>query len=107
MLPVYRDKYIVAQDMGASFVGPIINTKGNSGFSVQAIYIGAPTGTLSVQGSNDGLNWSDLPGAAAIAGPDSFLFNLGEVWFRYARLSYVRTGGAGTLSANVYTKEVM
>lgn len=108
MRSIYVPEYISSQSMGASFTGPTIATAASEGLCFQAVWVGATAaGTLRVQASNDGVVWTDLTFTdQVVAGPDSYLANLSGIFFQYARLAFVRTGGTGTLDADLYTKEI-
>jgi len=108
MRPIYRPDYIEAQSMGASFNGPTVTTSSSDGICFQAVWVGATAaGTLRVQASNDAVVWTDLPATDyVVAGADSYLANLSAIYFQYARLVFVRTGGTGTLEADVFSKEI-
>lgn len=72
-----------------------------TGAALQASWTGTPTGTLSVEGSIDGINYSDI-GASIPTQPagaaGSVLLNLVDLQFRYARMSYTNATGSGGLT---------
>lgn len=76
-------------------------------FSIQSVVSGAPTGTLSVEVSNDNTNWSQADSVALSGGPINWAWVSREYPFKYLRLSYVRTSGTGSISAFVRGKGVM
>lgn len=43
--------------------GPGVEVKGARSYGIQTILTGSPTFSLTVQGSNDGVNWVDLSAA--------------------------------------------
>lgn len=83
-------------------------------FSVQAVFTdAAATGTLKIQMSNDvndatnpakpftPTNWTDITGASvAVAGVAPVAILLTLVSYRWLRVVFTRTGGAGTFSAS-------
>lgn len=89
------------------------------GFAVQVAWSGGPaTGTVKIQGSCDPggtapggssatvTNWSDIAGATlAVAGASgNGIVNLDATYYKYARVFYTKTAGAGTLTARVQSK---
>lgn len=75
---------------------------------------GAAAGTLKVQGSNDPngagvfidwvpTNWVDVPSATVTvaAGATSLIAPIANMCYRWLRLVWTRTGGAGTLTVNI------
>lgn len=80
--------------------------------SVQFSYTGTPTGTLTIEVSNDApvinvgtgtatpTNWTPYPAATqAVAGAaGAWVMNLPDIGFRWLRAKYVNTSGTGTFS---------
>lgn len=108
MRPVYRSDYIVDASMGADVNASAIPTSSSEGLSLQAIWTGGTAaGTIKLQASNNGTDWSDLPGTSqTVAGAGSFLWNLYSIFFQYVRIKFVRSAGTGTLNANVFSKVI-
>jgi hypothetical protein len=78
--------------------------------SVQAVAAGGgpPAGVLKLQASNDppsfqaAQNWSDISGASVnITGVGVFLIPKTEVCYRWIKVVYTKSGGAGTLTVNL------
>lgn len=106
--------------MAASFTGAAIHLESLQGFSISCFWTetGAPLeGTLTIQGSNNAFadntsnqeradaRWDDLPGFLAVVdGNGSFFWNVGECYFKAARISWTRSTGSGTLTAYIYAK---
>lgn len=84
--------------------------------AIQAVWTGATAiGTASLQISNDNVavpaagsanpgvnvvNWSTYTGSTtSISGAGNFLWNLNNVGYRWLRLNYTSSSGAGTLNA--------
>lgn len=78
------------------------------GYSIQAFYLdGSPAGTLSLQASNDGTSWCEIPGTpVTVTGTGSFLWNVSSSNYRYVRLAWVTAGGGSTghLSAIAFVR---
>jgi hypothetical protein len=85
-------------------------------YSIQAVYTGAPVGSLKLQASNDPLptgtgaaesvtNWTDITGSteAVAAAGSSLWVDLAAV-FQWVRVYYTKTSGTGTLSARIVVK---
>lgn len=85
---------------------------------LQAVWTGAPVGTLYVQTSNDvgqtlpdgtvgGItNWTTYTGSATAAGgaAGDFAWHIWATGFKWVRLAYLFTSGSGTLNARVNQK---
>ncbi len=72
---------------------------------------GTATGTLKIQGSNDGVTYVDLPNSGttaniAVAAPASYLFNVINVYYNYVRCVYTNATNSGTISLNMNIKGV-
>lgn len=73
------------------------------GYSVQAVYTGAPVGTLKLQASLDQVTWIDVADSSqSIAAAGSFLWNVSDVQYPWTRLIYTKTSGTGTLNAQLF-----
>lgn len=75
------------------------------GYSIQAVYTGSPAGVLTLQASNDGTNFCDIPGTAfTVSAAGSFLWNVTGSNYLYVQMTWVPTSGSGTLSAFAYIR---
>lgn len=96
-----------AQSLGASFsTAPKTMDAKVSGYSVQLIYTGAPVGTFSLECSNDGANWDTVPDTTvAISAAGTTLYNVAAVFYKFARIKFVRTSGTGSMDAYFFGME--
>lgn len=92
------------------------------GYAIQAVYTGAPIGTLSLQASCDSTgrqtqvssggpdsvtNWNTITNSPqAISGAGAFTWNVNGSFYNYVRLVYVNTSGTGVLTAKMSEKGV-
>ena len=87
-------------------------------YSIQAVWAGAPVGSLFLQISNDivpvdpssgnpvgsdpagnVINWTTYTGSStAVSGSGNFVWNVTDVGHRWVRVAYVPTSGTGSLS---------
>lgn len=93
----------------------VFNIQDMSLLSVHLIWTGTPTGTFTVQGSNqyDSTNpnaaadWVSLslsPAPAAGGSASSALVNLAQLGFAYLRVTYTNSAGSGTLNVYAFGK---
>lgn len=87
-------------------------------YSMIAIFVGAPVGSVKIQVSNDNVpvaqgvnpslnvvNWVDLPSSTqAVAAAGQFFLKDQDIGYLWARLVYTRTSGTGTLTVNATIK---
>jgi hypothetical protein len=101
-------RLITAASMAASFQSDNISLVQKGGFSIHAIFTGAPVGSIYVAVSIDGSNWIVLSDSAAtiIAAGDVF-YNVTDSKYKLARLHYAFTSGSGSMDAFFSTKEVV
>jgi len=96
-------------NMGTSVQSLAGNCTNVLGYCIQAIWTNGsnPIGSMSVQASNDGTNWSDIPNSTLpVSGNNgNNIFNIGKhAYYNFARLSYVRTSGDGNLVITFVSK---
>jgi hypothetical protein len=97
------------QDIVSSSFSPPY--EGNSGFAVQANWIGNPVGSIRLQASMDDMDhliWADIPSTAQpVTGTNgSFIWNIPYARYRYVRVKYTFGAGSGTLEINRNTGRV-
>ena len=88
----------ISNNMGSSFFSLPGNVTNVSGYSIQAVWTNgsSPIGTMSLQASNDSVNWSDIPNSSLpVAGnADNNIFNVSKhAYYNFVRLKYIRTSG--------------
>lgn len=99
-LPMFTKnvKIIDALSMGASIDSPTQDNSESTGYAVHAIWTGAPVGSVSVQGSNDSVNFVEVAADDTAGAAGQYLLNVEHQHYRYVRVSYIRTSGTGSLT---------
>ena len=82
--------------------------------SIQAVYTGAPVGTLILEVSNDIIKinptvanqsanvvtWTTYTGSSvSVSAAGDFVWNLTDIGYRWLRMKYTKTSGTGSLTA--------
>lgn len=88
---------------------PVIDLRGYRGFTVQAVWTGTPTGSISIECSADDQAPNDWDTVAdttvAIAGAAGRqVYNLREQNYSFARVKYVGASGSGSIRGNITKK---
>lgn len=96
-------------NMGTTLYSLPGNVTNVSGYSIQAIWTNgsSPMGVMSVQASNDAINWSDIPNSSlpVLSNSDNNIFNVSKhAYYNFTRLKYVRTSGDGILVISMVSK---
>lgn len=77
---------------------------------IEVNWTGTPTGTLTVQVSNSGTNFTALTFSPTITQPAGTAatigLNINQLPFRYLLLQYVNTSGSGVLTAVAQVKDL-
>lgn len=105
MRTLYISDYISAGDMSGNITGDTIALEYMHFAAAVGTVTSASTltGDLVLQASNDGTNWIAIT-TTAISGNGSSAFTLTNTAYRYARLTWTRSGGSGTLNATFSAK---
>jgi hypothetical protein len=83
------------------------NTSGASGFSAQCVVTGSsPVGTIGLQKSNDGVNWSTEATATAISGAATFFFERIDPVAKYYRVTVTVTSGTVLVDHHILVKSL-
>lgn len=102
-LPIHKfnTQLIAAGDMNGDITGTGYEVNEARTVSIQAVWSGSsPIGTLHIQASCDGTNYTDVSGGSqAVSGnTGTLLFNLQDIGYAYLRAFYDNTSGTGTLT---------
>lgn len=90
--------------MAGSLVSLPLDLQQINGFSFQAIYTGTPTGTFTIECTNDtptggSTVWVTVDGSSySNVGAGSYMWNLINQFYYFARIKYTFISGTGTLS---------
>lgn len=97
---------VVNQSMGANYTSPAFKLDQVMMFSIEATWTGTPTGNISLQASNDGVNYYQISGTSQATGgaAGGFLWNVSNAGYLYVQLYYAFTSGTGTLNATGTSK---
>jgi hypothetical protein len=73
--------------------------------AVQAVFSGAPVGSLKLQASVDGTTWTDVANSTvAVSAAGDCLWNITDIGFPLMRCVYTKTSGTGSLTVTVEGK---
>lgn len=77
---------------------------------IEMAWTGTPTGTLTVVGSNSGLNWFSLTFNPALSQPTGsalvYGIDLNQYPWKYVMLQFVNESGSGTVAAYAQLKDL-
>ena len=82
----------------------VINIQQLSGYSVQTTFTGSPSGTLTINGSNDGINFSVVQ-TQAVSSSGTYLYNTYNVHYIYVQVNWVGSG-TGTITSIFTAKDL-
>lgn len=83
-----------------------VNISDASGYAVQMIWTGTPTGTLTIKGSNDNSTFGTVATVATGGASGNSLTNIEKAHYAFVRVEYTHTSGAGTLTVYVSGKNI-
>ena len=93
---VFQKKMIDTVLMNADIASTGLPLDYMVGVGVQAVWTGTAGGSIKLQGSNDGVNWADVPDTTVtVSGAGGTLWNVRDVFYSWIRCSFANTGGAG------------
>lgn len=113
-------KTLVACDMSlASCTSIGLDINQLTSYAVQAVFTGAPVGTLTLEISSDDVlvvpgtnpaanvtHWTTYTGSSqAVAAAGSFMWNVFPAGYRWMRMVYTKTSGTGSLSSTFNGKD--
>jgi hypothetical protein len=76
--------------------------------AIQAVWTGAPIGSLELLISNDGFNFSVYTGSVTVvSGPGNFMWNLAVLGFNYLQVNYTFGSGTGTINISANYKGIV
>lgn len=105
-LPIFmfNNHAISAFSMVGNTDSGVIDIAEASGYCVHAIYTGSPTGTITINASNDGINFSQIANQSLTGSGGQFLSNQIGSYYRYVRVNYVFSSGTGILDCYISGK---
>ena len=97
-------KYLFNQPLTSNFNGELITNNEITYISFQCVWTGTPTGTLVLEGSNDGSNFITLTNMTqALSGSTgSYVFEFIKPTFQFMRIRFQYASGSGSLNVNVF-----
>ena len=99
---------IVDGDMSEDITGPSTNILYTDRVGFQLSWTGTPTGSFSIEVSNDEVVWVALTLSATVtaAGSADDAFIDAETAAKFIRVKYSDTSGSGTLQAHITAKSI-
>lgn len=93
----------------ATITSDAVQVEHVANLAVQIVTTGTHSGTLKLQASLDGSNWSDIPDASiAVSNAGAYFVNVSNIGFDYVRMVYTKSAfTSGVISsAKITTKGI-
>jgi hypothetical protein len=110
-LPTFDGTGNANPSMNVNIVSQFIDIRNTSGFSFQCVWTGAPVGALRIEVTNmepsPASLWEPMPNSnIAVSGAGSQIFDVGECFVGWARISWISTSGTGTIQIYHVVKDL-
>jgi len=92
--------------MSATRTSEVIDIGNTSGHAVHAIWTGTPVGNLTVEASNDGVNFFVLATQAAGGAASQYLLNSNGAHYQFIRVVYTFSSSTGVLNCYISSKSI-
>jgi hypothetical protein len=106
-LHVFNEPIYSAQALTSSSSSNSQNLDECRSYCIAAVITGSPVGSLQVKGSNDGINFGNVPGSqftVAISAAGTYLIADPSPDYSYVQLDYTFTSGSGFITALINAK---
>jgi hypothetical protein len=107
-----NDKIVDGVSVATSFESEAVLLDQIYGYSMHAIFTGAPNGSIKLQASNDETresssisNWIDVANSSqSVAASGQFFWNVDASFYKWVRVAYVAASGTGACTVNYAAK---
>lgn len=97
-------RLLTAGDMSANVESAVQNLNQDFGFAMQAVYVGAPVGTIKLQASVNGVDYGDVANSSfAVSAAGTSIWNV-QSEYLWIKVVYVATSGSGSLDVYIITR---
>lgn len=111
---ILRTALATAAAMSAGVTSAGVDMNQINAGAVQAIFTGAPVGTIKLQISCDPVtlvtsvtNWADYSGSSqSVSGAGTFIWNFFNAGYQWLQLVYTPASGSGSLTVNFTGKRI-
>lgn len=106
-LHVFNERIYTSQSLAATSTSLSQNIDEIRSYCISAVITGSPVGSLQVKGSNDNINFGNVPGSQftiAISAAGTYLISDTLPAYSYVQLVYTFTSGTGSISATINAK---
>jgi hypothetical protein len=102
---VFEYKLVTAASMNANIISPSQQLTFMMNCAIQALWTGAPVGSLSLLISNDNITFSSYTGSTTpVDGPGNFMWNILTTPYPYIQVLYTFASGSGALNITLNGK---
>lgn len=101
-----NNKVFNAVSMTTNLTSVTIDLSETTGYALHAIWTGAPVGTISANGSDDGINFVSVASNPTGGTSGQYLLNVEKIHYRYVQITYTFTSGTGSLTAYVSARSI-
>ena len=109
-LPTYTPFHLTAISGTNTVTSPSTFVANLDNVGAQVVFTGTPTGTLSVNVSNDDMDYDSLTFDPALTQPTGaplkYAIDLNQLPWPYLKFSYTNASGTGTLNVTIFGKDL-
>lgn len=106
--PVFNiNKFLFSSEpMGSTIESSIVDIGELSGYCIHAIWTGTPSGVITIEASNDGINFVSQNSQATGGAAGQHLHNVANVHYRYIKVVFTHAASTGNLTVYCSGKQI-
>lgn len=98
-----NNKVIAALSTASNQTSGVLNISSERGYCIQTTFTGSPSGSLTICGSIDGINFPAV-NTTAISTSGSNIFNTDGIHYPFVEINWTGSG-TGTITSTIVTKQ--
>jgi hypothetical protein len=108
MLPIFiiNNKCISEGNMSSNIISSVVDVGEVGGYCVHAVYTGSPNGTLTIEASNNGINFYVVNSISIPTANSQLFYQVDKAHYKYVRVVYTASSGSGTLNCQISGKQI-
>lgn len=102
---IFNYKIVTDGSMTTDITSEVVDLSLANGYAIQAWFTGSPVGSLKLEASNDGIQWTDISDSiTAVSAAGTLIWKEDSAMYDKVRAVYTFSSGSGTLNIQINGK---